>query len=362
MYLKELFIDNFRNLKKQKIEFSNKINILYGKNAQGKSNILEIIRLLSIGKSFRNSKNNEMVNYNSSYFYIKGVFDDDINKKIIEISYKKDQNRVIRINNNKIKYTIQLVGNILTTIFSPEDLNIIKGSPSIRRRYIDTTISMIRRNYLYNLLQYNKVLYNRNKLLKELRFNSSDKELLNILDEQIVNYGSKIILYRQQYIKNLDIVIKKLLYDISGENADLKYENNVNIDTENIIDIKSKYLDNLKNSQKNDIKYCQTQFGPHRDDFKFNINGYNSKIYSSQGQQRTAVLCLKLGEQEIILKETGSKPILLLDDVMSELDMDRQKYIYNMIQGSQVIITHVDKKDIDGNKYLHIQNGSINEE
>ncbi|SNX53786.1 DNA replication/repair protein RecF [Thermoanaerobacterium sp. RBIITD] len=359
MYLKELIIDNFKNLRHQKVKFSKGINVIYGKNAQGKSNLLECIRILSIGKSFRNSKNKDMINFNSDYYYIKGIFDVDTEDMVIEMGYKMNQNKIIKLNNNKVKNISELVGSTLTTVFSPEDLNIIKNSPSIRRRYIDTSISMIKRNYLFDLLQYNKVLNNRNKVLKDIKFKNNNLKLLDIMDEQLSIYGSKIILYRMQYIKNLNIIVKKILHDISKEDVDLKYSNNVIEATEELNDIKKAINNKLKFSREIDLKYGDTKYGPQRDDIKIYINGHDSRIYASQGQQRTIALCLKLAEQEIIKMETHENPILLLDDVMSELDSSRRSYILNRINGSQTFITHTEKDDIKGDKYFLISDGSI---
>lgn len=359
MYLKELTIDNFKNLRQQKVTFSAGTNVIYGTNAQGKSNLLECIRILSIGKSFRNSKNKDMVNFNSDYYYMKGIFDIDNEEITIETGYKLNQNRFFKVNNNKIKSISELIGVILTTIFSPDDLNIVKGSPFIRRRYMDASISMIKRNYLYDIIQYNKVLANRNKVLKDIKFKSENLKLLDIMDEQLSIFGSKIIMYRKQYVNNLNLIVKKILHDISNEEVEICYWNNVMDKIDDIKYIKESLSNKLKLNRDIDIKYGDTKYGPHRDDIKIYVNGHDSRIYASQGQQRTIALCLKLAEHEMIKSENHENPILLLDDVMSELDLNRRRYILNKISGCQTFITHTEKDDIKGDKYFLISDGVI---
>lgn len=363
MYLKELYIDNYRNLCKQKIEFVDGVNILYGLNAQGKSNLLESIRLLSVGKSFRNSKNNELIRFGEEYFYLKAIVVEEDDERKIEISFKRNENRNIKINGNRLKNISELLGNVLTVVFSPEDLNIIKQGPSIRRRYIDSCISVMRKSYLFNIIQYNKILNNRNKILKNIKISAQNKDILDIFNEQLIDYGSKIILTRQQYINNLQIYVKKILSEISNEDIELKYLSNININSyDSINEIKQKFNEKLKKDITADIRYCSTQSGPHRDDIKIIINGYDSRIYSSQGQQRTAALCLKLAEFEMLKKETGKRPILLLDDVMSELDLKRQMYILKKLSGVQAFITHTNKNDLHGDKFFEIAGGVVKAE
>jgi len=359
LYLKELYVDNFRNLIKQKIEFSEGINILYGLNAQGKSNLLESIRILTIGKSFRNSKNNELINFGKDYFYIKALLEHEQEEKKIEIGYKKNENKILKVNGNKLKTYTELLGIVLTVIFSPEDLKIVKEGPMVRRRYIDSCISIIRKSYLYNLIQYNKILNNRNKFLKDMKNSSVDYEMIDVFDEQLSDYGSKIISMRKKYLKNLETYAKKIISDISKEDIKIEYITNINNKTDVVEEIKLIFLDLLKKDRELDLKYLTTKTGPHRDDIKFYINGKDSRMYCSQGQQRTIALCLKLSEFEIIKKETDIKPMLLLDDVMSELDINRQTYILKRLNGVQTFITHINKQDLKGDKYFKIENGVV---
>lgn len=359
MYVKELFVDNFRNLQKQKIEFCEGINIFYGLNAQGKSNLLESIRLLSMGRSFRGSKATELVKFGESYFYVKAIVQQENNDKKIEFGYKKNENKIIKINGNKVKSTSELLGQLLTVIFSPEDLNIIKEGPSYRRKYLDSCISVVEKNYLYNLMQYNKILMNRNKILKSIK-EGKNRSILEIFDDQLVEYGAKIIVVRQSYLKNTEINIKKILLEISNETAEIAYLNSVGLkDVSDEEVVKKRLKEKLLKNIDLDLKYLTTQVGPHREDFRIIINGYDSRVYSSQGQQRTVTLSLKLSEFEILKKKTEEKPMLLLDDVMSELDENRKKYILQRLQGFQTFITHTTKKDLKGDCYFKISNGAV---
>ncbi|AIS51223.1 DNA replication and repair protein RecF [Thermoanaerobacter kivui] len=359
MYIRELFVDNFRNLQKQKVEFCDGVNILYGLNAQGKSNLLESIRILSMGRSFRGSKTTELIKFGEDYFYIRALVQQDNEDKKIEFAYKKNENKVIKINGNKLKSASELLGHFLTVIFSPEDLNIIKEGPSHRRKYIDSCISIVRKSYLYNIIQYNKILANRNKVLKSIK-EGKGREILEVFDEQLVDYGSKIILTRQQYIKTMESYVKKILSEISKESVDIVYLNSIGLKemTEEEI-IKNKLKEKLAKNIDLDLKYLTTQTGPHREDFKILINGYDSRIYSSQGQQRTLALCLKLTEFEILKSETNKRPVLLLDDVMSELDDKRKRYVLEKLKGFQTFITHTNKNDLKGDCYFEIKNGVV---
>ncbi|HHW56256.1 MAG TPA: DNA replication/repair protein RecF [Clostridia bacterium] len=363
MYVKELFLDNFRNLQKQRIEFCEGINIIYGLNAQGKSNLLESIRILSMGRSFRGSRTSELIRFGEDYFYVRIFIKLQEGDKRIEFGYRSNGNKVIKVNGNKIKSISDLLGHLLTVIFSPEDLNIIKEGPSYRRKYLDSCISVIDKNYLYNLMQYNKVLVNRNKLLKDIKEDRSKKSLLEIFDEQLIGYGSKIIVMRQNYLKNMESYMKSFLREISNEKVEIIYINSVGLKEafEEAI-IKKRLKERLEKNLDLDLKFLTTQTGPHREDFKIIINGYDSRIYSSQGQQRTGALCLKLSEFEILKKETGEKPILLLDDVMSELDENRKKYILRKLEGFQTFITHTTKKDLIGDCYFNIFSGIVTKE
>jgi len=361
LYLKEIFVDNFRNLKKQKLEFCEGVNLIYGLNAQGKSNLLEAIRLLSMGRSFRGSKMSELVKFDEEYFYVRGlVRSADFYEKKIEFGYKVNGNKVIKVNGNKLKSTGEILGHFLTVIFSPEDIEIIKEGPSRRRKYLDACISVIDKNYFFDLLQYNKTLSNRNSLLKKIKEEGKGEDLLEIFDEKLAEYGARIIKVRNNYLEKLKNSMSKFLMEISNEKLEIIYLNSAGVKEvheENLI--REKLKNRLTKSLTLDLKYLSTQVGPHREDFKILINGYDSRVYSSQGQKRTAALCLKLSGLEILEEETGEKPVLLLDDVMSELDDNRKKYILKKLEGFQSFITHTSKSDVEGDCCFKIYDGIV---
>jgi DNA replication and repair protein RecF len=356
-----VLIDNFRNLKKQKIEFCNGINLIYGLNAQGKSNLIEAIRILSMGRSFRGSKMSEMIRFGEEYFFIRGIVEsDDFYEKKIEFGYKANGNKIIKLNGNKLKTTGDILGHFLTVIFSPEDIGIIKEGPSRRRKYLDSCISVIDKNYFFDLLQYNRALSNRNSLLRKIREEGKGKDLIEIFDEKLSEYGARIIKRRSQYIDKLKGIMANFLMEISKEKLDIVYLNSTGekeIKEESFI--KEKLKEKLSKSLPLDVQYMSTRVGPHREDFKVIINGYDSRIYSSQGQKRTIVLALKLSELEILKEETKKRPVLLLDDVMSELDENRKRYVLKKIKGFQSFITHTTRSDVNGDCVFKIYDGIV---
>ena len=331
MWINKIKINNFRNYKNEEINLEKNINIFYGENAQGKTNIIEAIFLSSMGKSFRAKKDNEMINLDS-------------NNSIIEIEYnKKDRDGKIKIelgdkkniylNGIKLKKLSELLGNINIVIFTPDDINILKGSPKERRRFLDIMISQLKPNYMYNLNLYLKTLEQRNKYLKQIKEENKDENLLDIWDEKLIEYGTNVYKYRKEFMEKIKNKIKNIHNKIT--------DNKENIEIEYITecDSKEKYLKNLKERRKLDIIKGYTTKGIHRDDFIVYINDKQLDVYGSQGQHRTAILSLKLSELNIIKDEIGENPILLLDDFMSELDGNRKKHFLENIEDTQVIIT-----------------------
>ena len=331
MWINKIKINNFRNYKKEEFNLEKNINIFYGENAQGKTNIIEAIFLSSMGKSFRAKKDNEMINLDS-------------NNSIIEIEYnKKDREDKIKIelgnkkniylNGIKLKKLSELLGNINIVIFTPDDINILKGSPKERRRFLDIMISQLKPNYMYNLNLYLKTLEQRNNYLRQIKEEGKDESLLEIWDEKLVEYGINIYKYRKEFMEKIKSKIKNIHNKIT--------DNKENIEIEYLTECDSteKYLKILKERRKLDIIKGYTTKGIHRDDFIIHINNKQLDIYGSQGQHRTAILSLKLAELNIIKDEIGENPILLLDDFMSELDRNRKRHFLENIKNTQVIIT-----------------------
>ena len=353
MWIKNIKLNNFRNYNELNINLGKNINIFYGENAQGKTNIIESIFLCSMGKSFRTNKDKELIKIGKEKSIIEIEFQkiDRDGKIKIELSRKKN----IYINNIKIKKLSELLGKVNIVIFTPDDIEIIKGSPQNRRRFLDIMISQLRPNYMHILSMYIKTIEQRNNYLKQIKELNKDENLLDIWDEKISEYASKIYTYRKEFIEKIIKKIKKIHYEITQgkEEIDIEYLSNC----EN----RKKYLELLKQRRKLDIIKGYTTKGIHRDDFIIYINGKELNTYGSQGQQRTAILSLKLSELNIIYDEIGEYPILLLDDFMSELDNLRRSNLLRNINNTQVIITCTDKLTLENLDYLeyNVQEGKI---
>ncbi len=354
MWISKIKINNFRNYKQEEIKLDKNINLFYGENAQGKTNIIEAIFLGSMGKSFRAKKDKEMIKLNSEKAeveieYKKSNRDGKIK---IELSNKKN----IYLNGIKIKKLSQLLGNINIIIFTPDDINILKGSPQNRRRFLDIMISQLKPNYMYHLNLYLKTLEQRNNYLKQIREERKDENLLDIWDEKLIEEAAIIYQYRKEYMDKIKEKIKKIHQEITNNKEEIEIEYLSECQT------KENYFKILKERRKLDMIKGFTTKGIHRDDFVIYINKKQLDIYGSQGQHRTAILSLKLSELNIVKEEIGEEPILLLDDFMSELDEKRIKSFLNKIENTQVIITCTEKIDVENKKILiyNVKEGSIN--
>ena len=347
MWINSIKINNFRNYKLEKINLEKNINIFYGENAQGKTNIIEAIFLCSMGKSFRAKKDKEMIllsKENASVEIEYKKLDRD-GKIKIELNNKKN----VYINGIKIKKLSELLGNINIVIFTPDDINILKGGPQNRRRFLDIMISQLKPNYMYNLNLYLKTLEQRNNYLRQIKEEYKKEELLDIWDEKLSEYAINIYNYRKEFLEKINKKIKNIHQEITDNKEEIEIEY-----LSECIN-KEEYLKLLKGRRKLDIIKGFTTKGVHRDDFVIYINKKRLDIFGSQGQHRTAILSLKLSELNIIEEEIGEKPILLLDDFMSELDEKRRNHFLEKINDTQVIITCTDKINIE-NKNILIYN------
>ena len=353
MLITELELQNFRNYEKQKIEFNNNINIFYGDNAQGKTNIIESIFISAFGKSFRTSKEKELIKYNEDFLNINLKYKNSSREGYIKVQIADKKNVIV--NGIKIKKLSELLGNLNIVIFTPDDINILKGGPQNRRRFLDIMISQLRPNYMHILNLYIKTMEQRNNYLRQIKEEHKDENLLEIWDEKLAEYAIKIYEYRKEFIEK---IIKKL--DIIHKNI-TNGEEQIELEYVTECDSKEKYLKLLKERRKLDIIKGFTTKGVHRDDFMIYINKKDIKIFGSQGQNRTAMLSLKLAELQVIYDEIGEYPILLLDDFMSELDKTRRKNFLKNIEGTQVIITGTEKLDIENLEYLeyNVSNGKV---
>ena len=332
MIIKSLELMNFRNYEFLDLKFSEGTNILYGDNAQGKTNVLEAIYLSATTKSHKGSKDKDIVCFDKEEAHIRTYLAKEGIEYKIDMHLRKNKSKGVAVDGQKLKKAADLLGLLNVVFFSPEDLSIIKNGPAERRRFVDMELCQLDNFYLYNLNHYNKIVNQRNKLLKDMYFNPQLKDTLNIWDSQLVSFGSKIIERRRMFVGQLNEIIYGIHKKLSGDREELiiKYEPDVEIDDFETI---------LKKNQEKDIKLKQTSVGPHRDDFSFMTGNIDIRKFGSQGQQRTAALSLKLSEIEIVKKITKDTPVLLLDDVLSELDSNRQNYLLNSIGNIQTIIT-----------------------
>lgn len=344
MIVKSIELRNFRNYETLNMSFDKGTNILYGDNAQGKTNILEALYMSGTTKSHKGSKDKEMVQFEKQEAHIRTIVEKNDKEFQIDMHLKSHGAKGVAINKMPIKKASDLFGILNIVFFSPEDLNIIKNGPSERRRFIDSELCQLDKLYLSDLTKYNKILNQRNKLLKDIYYRYDLMETLPIWDEQLVEVGKRIIKRRKEFIEDLNDIIYDIHYKISGgkEELILKYEPNID-------DIF--FQDELSKVRKKDLKLAQTTVGPHRDDMLFSISGIDIRKYGSQGQQRTSALSLKLSEIELVKKIINNTPVLLLDDVLSELDSNRQNYLLNSINDVQTIITCTGLEEFVKNRF-----------
>lgn len=332
MNIRSIELKNFRNYENLEISFDEGTNILFGDNAQGKTNILEAAYMSGTTKSHKGSRDREMIRFGEEEAHLKTVVVRGGREYQIDMHLKKNRAKGIAIDKIPIKKASELFGILNIVFFSPEDLNIIKNGPAERRRFLDSELCQLDRIYLADLTNYNKILAQRNKLLKDMIYRPSLSDTLPIWDMQLIETGKKIIRRRKQFVDELREIVSDIHYRISGgkEELFLKYEPNID-------DIF--FEDELSRAKEKDKKLCQTSVGPHRDDLLFSIGDVDIRKYGSQGQQRTSALSLKLSEIELVRKSISDTPVLLLDDVLSELDSSRQNYLLNNISDTQTIIT-----------------------
>lgn len=344
MIIKSIELADYRNYSSLNLEFDRGTNILYGDNAQGKTNILEAIFLSATTKSHKGSKDREIVNFDKEEAHIRTFLEKEGVETRVDMHLRKSGSKGIAVDGQKLKRAADLLGLCNVVFFSPEDLAIIKNGPSERRRFVDMELCQLDSFYLYNLNHYNKIVNQRNKLLKDMYMNPDLKDTLGIWDMQLVSFGSKIIERRKLFVEQLNEIIYSIHKKLSGEKEEIRivYEPDVEIE---------EFEKKLKYSQDRDIKLKMTSVGPHRDDFSFVAGEIDIRKYGSQGQQRTAALSLKLSEIELVKKIAKDTPILLLDDVLSELDSNRQNYLLNSIGEIQTIITCTGLEEFVNNRF-----------
>ena len=360
MIIRSLDLYNFRNYKKESFVFDPGTNILYGDNAQGKTNALEALFVGCTTKSHKGSKESELINKDGEEAHIRYISEKNERQTKVEIHLKKRGTKGIAIDGLPIKKANEILGVCHVVFFSPEDLSIIKDGPEVRRRFIDIELCQLNKAYLYNINNYRKNLKQRNALLKQISDKPNLKETLEIWNAGLVEAGKNIIKIRKQFISELNELMREKHSKLTGgkENINLRYVNNVSEES---------FEEKLFFAQDRDIYQGTTTVGPHRDDLAFLNGDEDIRKFGSQGQKRTAALSLKLSEIELVERMIGDKPVLLLDDVLSELDRNRQNFLLEQIQGIQTIITCTGleefvKKGIGINKVFHIVDGRSVEE
>lgn len=357
MIVKQIELNNFRNYEILSLPLSEEINILYGDNAQGKTNILEAIYLCSTTKSHKGSKDREMIRLGTDEAHVRMQLKKSDIPHRVDMHLRKNKSKGVAIDGIPIRKSSELFGLMNVVFFSPEDLSMMKNGPGERRRFMDLELCQLNQWYLIYLSNYNKILMQRNNLLKQVGYNKKLMETMEVWDSQLLEYGTHIIKARSNFLEELNLLVGEIHERLSGgkETLTVSYEPSVAAEF---------YEEKLKLSLERDIYQKATGYGPHRDDIVFFIGGENVKLFASQGQQRTAALSLKLAEIELVKRKIGENPVLLLDDVLSELDRKRQRHLLNGIEGIQTVITCTGLEEFVGdrrrfNHICHVTEGTV---
>lgn len=361
MKINSINIENFRNIEDLSLQFDD-VNIIYGENAQGKTNLIEAVYLFTGSKSFRGVKDKELVKFDSDSASLNINFTNKIREQTAKIVIK--EKRSASLNGINKKSTAELGNELKAVIFSPVHLSMVKDGPLERRKFIDNALCQLKSSYRNVLKDYNRALKQRNMLLKDVSKNSSLIDMLYIWDRNLAVSGAKIIYQRYKYIETLLPYAKDIFNGLSSgrENIELSLKGPFDYKNLDIDEIQNKLMVTFEKSRGNDILNRITSTGPHRDDMEILINGKSARSFGSQGQQRSCVLALKLAEASLLREMTEDEPLALLDDVMSELDISRQDYILNHIKDWQVFITCCDANTVlrlKKGKTFHIQNGGL---
>ena len=344
MYITEVSLQNFRNLAQLKIEPSEGINVIYGSNAQGKTNFLESLYFCAMGRSLRGKSDQQLIRFDAEESHIRMMVQRKNLYDRIDVHLKKDEKKGIAVNGLPVRKLGDLFGTLYAVIFSPEDLSLVKDGPAERRRFLDMELCQLSKVYYYDLQQYYRILKQRNNLLKEISKNPKLQDTLFVWDDQMAEYGERIIAARKKFLARLDEIAAEKLSQLTGGKDHLQTIYKPNCDA-------GMLAEKLQKNLERDITFGATQSGPHKDDILFSIDGREVKVYGSQGQQRTAALSLKLAEIEIVKKIAKDTPVLLLDDVLSELDSNRQNYLLDSIGEIQTIITCTGLEDFVNDRF-----------
>ena len=357
MFVESIELNNYRNFDSLKVEFSPGVNIFFGDNAQGKTNLLESIYVSGTLRSHRGSRDKELIRFGEDEAHIRLFFRKDSLSHRLDVHLKKNKSKGVAVDGVPVRRSGELLGMMHIVFFSPEDLSIIKEGPAGRRRFLDMELSQIDKGYLQQLIAYNKILNERNNLLKQINLYPALIETLDGWDEQLLTAGQFLIKKREEFVQFLDEMMARIHSQLTGgkEQMKVEYEKNVSAD---------EFERKLQTSRKRDLKVKMSMTGPHRDDLLFEVKGVDIRRFGSQGQQRTAALSLKLAEIELVKRAIKDTPVLLLDDVLSELDSSRQQYLLDSIHDIQTLITCTGIDDFIENKFqlnkvFHVADGVV---
>ena len=364
MTVKELSFENYRNLKNNHIEPSDKVNVIYGENAQGKTNLLEAIWLFCGGHSFRGAKESEMIGFDHSFFRLLMKFFSGERDQSADIAFGQNRKQ-IWINGVERPSSLYLTEIFSSVVFSPEHLTLIKRGPNVRRRFVDAAICQHKVRYAALLSKYQQILNQRNALLKDIYQHKELKETLSIWDDSMTAVGAQILKERYEYLEKLREPANSFHHGISCDKEELSIDYLSSAKTKaaySVDELRDRFYQALKESRHEDYHTGYTSVGPHRDDLDIKINGISARKYGSQGQQRSAVLSMKLSEASLLAQKNGERPVILLDDVLSELDNRRQDFLLNKVEDYQVFITcceESNKEQLKNGKVFYIENGVV---
>lgn len=366
MNVNRLCLKNYRNIENLEIEPDKGINVIFGENAQGKTNLIESIWLFSGFKSFRGSKDIDLINFNADYLKSEIDFYGGGREQNAKLIISGNQKKIL-LNSVPLTASSKLIGNFNCIVFSPSYLSIIKGNPSERRKFLDSALCQIKPSYAKIITEYNKILVQRNAFLKELKYSGKNYEFLEVWNKKLAEKSALIINERIKYIKILSEEAENIYSSLSGEREKLSVFYKMRVTQSSYKTVSGEVSEDeinelIKQAESSDILYGSTNIGAHRDEIEIKVDGISAKNFASQGQQRSCALSLKLGEAQILNNITGERPVALLDDVMSELDVNRQDYILNHIKDWQVFITCCEPSAVlrlSGGKAFEIKNGKV---
>ncbi|HYF92921.1 MAG TPA: DNA replication/repair protein RecF [Symbiobacteriaceae bacterium] len=348
MYLASLQLESFRNYSAMSARFSPGLNVIFGDNAQGKTNLLESIAFVATGKSHRTSRDQELIQEGKTSLTARATVERKTGEMLLELTLGHDSRKQLKINGVAEKKIARLVGNLAVVFFSPDDLQLLKGPPAGRRRFLDIELSQISQTYLYHLMTYNRALAQRNTILKQ---DPVDPALLSIYDEQLLQSGAQLVVRRAEAVRRLSVLAAQY-HDLLSDGKEvlrLEYQSQGAEPEQSpeLEEVFERLFSQLQQRRREEIRRQVTLVGPHRDDIAFWINDRDARLYGSQGQQRTAVLAMKLAELQFMAEEIGEYPVLLLDDVASELDPHRRHYLLSAVrEGIQTFVSCTDLEDL----------------